>query len=116
MHNKILIFILLISFSISSSYADISESGPFTVKQLRFGQSGLHIALSPAPNSCGGGNQYGMHLKLDPTNEQYHDQMISGLLTAYASGTKLSRIWVRNEGTCSPTHILHLYILEYEAK
>ena len=99
-----------------ASYADTVENGPFVVSQLRFGEGGIHLALSPAPTGCNGGAQYGMHFKLDASAEAYHDQMISGLLTAYVSGQKLSNIWFRNHGTCNNTRILHLYMFQFEPK
>lgn len=111
------IFIVIIFSLLSTlSVADTVEYGPFTVSQLRFGGSGVHFVLNPAPAACGGGNQYGMHLKLDPATASYHNEMTSSLLAAYTAGIKISRIWVRNEGVCSGSHIATAYLLEYETK
>jgi hypothetical protein len=111
---KYLLSIIFLFSSVVS--ADSYERGPFTVSQLRFGGNGIYFSLKPAPAACGGGNQYGMHLKLDATTSDYHNEMTSSLLAAYTAGIKLSRIWVRNEGTCSGSHIATAYLLEYEAK
>jgi hypothetical protein len=111
---KYLISIIFL-FSAAAS-ADSYEQGPFTVSQLRFGGTGIHFSLAPAPAACGGGDQYGMHLKLDAATENYRNEMTSSLLAAYTAGIKLSRIWVRNEGVCSGSHIATAYLLEYEKK
>lgn len=109
----ILVFLIILSWNAS---ANTVENGPFTVSKLRFGDTGLHIALSPAPTGCGGGNQFGMHLKLDPAMASYHSQMISGLLASYVSGSKLFRIWYESATTCDSNQLLHLQIFELEAK
>lgn len=103
---------------ISSSYSTAStyESGSFTVSQLRIATSGVFLTLSPAPTGCNGGTQYGSHFLVDSSNETNYQMMVSGLLAAYTANTKLSGVWFNNEGTCSNSHILNLYMYKFEAK
>ncbi|TQV65651.1 hypothetical protein FKG94_28375 [Exilibacterium tricleocarpae] len=115
MTNKVLLAVFMGLFSLVP-LADTVEQGPFTVSKIRLGEGGLHVALDPAPAGCGGGAQYSMHLKLEPNVETYHKEMISGLLAAYTTGSKLSHIWFSNGGTCSNNHILNLYMFQLVAQ
>jgi len=99
-----------------SAIAGTYESGSFKVSQLRIGTTAVYLQLNPAPSGCNGGDQYGAHFVIDASNEQQHQIMVSGLLAAYTSGAKLSGLWFNNEGTCSNTHILNLYMYKFESK
>jgi hypothetical protein len=113
---KEIILILLLSINSMNVIADTFEFGNFKVSSLRFGQGGVYVTLNPAPKGCGGGSQYGSHFKLPQSNDAYYKDMVSGLLAAYTANLGLSTLWFRNEGTCSNTHILELYMYKYAIK
>ena len=112
--KKILVLVMLaLPYSV---FASTYENGSFTVSQLRIGSTAVYLTLSPEPKGCNGGTQYGAHFIIDSSNETQHQIMVSGLLAAYTAGNKLSGIWFNNEGTCSNTHILNLYMYKFETK
>lgn len=103
-----------------NSYSWTAEGGSFSVSKLRFGKSGVYVALNPAPSGCQGGTHYRMHFKVladpeAPNQDWYHD-MVAGLLSAHASGQKLNYIWYSDEGECSTTHVLSLEMFEFADK
>ena len=100
----------------STAYGWDYEHGSFTVSKLRFGASGVFVALDPAPKGCGGGSQYRMHLRVSNSNPQQYEDMVAGLLAANTTGQKLKYIWYTGKGTCSQGHILRLDMFEYMAK
>ncbi|WP_316674838.1 hypothetical protein [uncultured Tolumonas sp.] len=97
------------------SFADTAEMGSWSVSSLRFAPEGLYVQFNPAPASCGGGNQYRMHARVPNTATNYKE-LISALLTAYTTGQSLNFIFVKNEGVCSSTSILELYMVEFTPK
>ncbi len=113
---KTILALLFLSFSSVGVYASTYEPGSFKVSWLRFGQGGVFVTLSPAPQGCNGGNQYGSHFKLPASSEPHYNDMVAGLLTAHTANLTLSGLWFKNEGTCSNTHILELYMFKYAAK
>ena len=104
---------MILLLCISNSHAWTVEGGPLMVKSLRFGGDGLYVAFNPAPTNCNGGDQYGMHVKISSTTHANYNAITSALLTAYTANKSFSHIWVNNEGTCSPTHILSLEMLQF---
>lgn len=113
---KFVLVLLALSFSSMEAYAHTHEGGSFKVSWLRFGQGGVYVTLSPPPQACNGGSQYGSHFKLPPSSEPHYKDMVSGLLAAYTANLTLSGLWFRNEGTCSNTHILELFMFKYAPK
>lgn len=109
--------LLLISviFSHASYATNSNEFGPFSVSNLRIGPEGVAVRFSPAPKACGGGSQYRMHAVLSKDEVNYQ-ALTSALLTAYTTGQKINYIFIRNAGTCSNTHALGLYMVEFRNK
>lgn len=112
---KKLSLLLLLMSSLSLRAWD-HESGNFKVSQLRFGAGAVFVALSPAPQGCNGGDQYRMHLKVNDTDAQAYRDMVSGLLSAHATGQRIRSIWYSNKGTCDKNNILRLDMFEFAAK
>ena len=110
--SMIIIILLLSTFTIHDANAFSAEGGTKSVISLRFEPDGLSVALLPAPTNCGGGDQYGMHAKVALTHANYN-AITSALLTAYTANKTFDYIWVNNEGTCSPTHILSLELIQF---
>lgn len=115
MYKSILV-ILLFSLGVTTAYSDTYEGGNFKVSWMRVGQGGAYVTLSPAPKGCNGGTQYGSHFKIASSDESSYKDMTSGLLAAYTANLKLSGLWFRNEGTCSNSHVLELYMFKYASK
>jgi hypothetical protein len=107
-----LLFLLALS---NETMADTAEPGAWSVSSLRFGPDGLYVQFNPAPASCGGGTQYRMHARVPSTASNYKE-LTSALLTAYTASQTLKYIFVNNEGVCSPTRILELYMIELTPK
>ena len=106
-------FLLTNSFFV---FANDYEFGNFTISKLRLGSGGAFVALSPAPVGCGGGDQYRMHLKVNDNDTDDYKDMVSGLLSAHATGQKIEVLWYSNKGVCSATHVLILDMFEFAAK
>lgn len=115
MYKKIVIILAMCLFT-STAFSNTYEGGNFKVSWLRFGGGGVFVTLSPAPNGCEGGTQYGSHYKLSKSDESSYKDMVSGLLTAYTAGLEISGVWYRNEGTCSNSHVLEMYMFKYSPK
>ncbi len=113
--KKILMLAVALMVTSLPALADY-EFGSFKVSKLRFGGSGLALALSPAPTGCGGGNQYRMHLRVDNSNPSSYKDMVAGLISAHATGQKLEVLWYDGKGTCSNSHLLTLTMFEFAAK
>lgn len=110
-------YLILVIYILSvKTFAWEHESGEFQISKLRFGGGEVFVALHPAPSGCNGGSQYRMHFKVNSTDSRSYQDMVSGLLAAYAAGYKLSDIWYSNTGTCSSSHILRLDMFEFNQK
>jgi hypothetical protein len=94
--------------------------GTIKIESLFFdNDGGVFAAFSPAPSLCQGGARFRMHAKVLPSQAN-HDELVSGLLTAYTGGITLRYIWVSHLGgteePCSNSHYLQLHMIEYSPK
>lgn len=105
----------LLGLTCNPALAATAESGSRSISSLRFSDDGLYVKFNPAPASCGGGNQYRMHARV-PSDAKNYKELTAALIAAYSGGIALDWIWVKNEGVCSSTQILELYMIEYQAK
>ena len=114
--NKLILSSIFAMLFSSTALANDYEFGSFKVSKMRFGSGSVSITLNPAPTGCGGGNQYRMHLKVNDTDPIAYKDMVSGLLSAHATGQKIEVLWYSNKGVCSNSNILTLNMFEFAAK
>lgn len=107
-------------YTLSSDSLAGSQGGTFKVSKLRLGGDGVHIALSPAPADCNGGDHYRTHVRLSKSADNY-EAIYSTILMAYTTGATLSYIWYSDlpsgVGSCSNSGgYLGLSMIELSSK
>ncbi|TDF42254.1 hypothetical protein EYS14_05350 [Alteromonadaceae bacterium M269] len=115
---KVALAVLVFGFA-GNSYAG-GQGGTFKVSKLRLGGDGVHVAFSPAPVDCNGGDHYRTHARLSVNTANY-EAIYSALLTAYTTGNTLSYIWYNDlpsgVETCSNSGgYLGLTMVEFSSK
>lgn len=91
------------------------EGGSWRVTGYRTGVDGSLFTLSPPPTGCGGGSSYGEHINI-ADNAPHREEIIASLMSAYLAGEYLSGLWYRNDGPCSPSSPLDVYMIRMKAK
>lgn len=112
---RLVIFSILWSLC-STANAWTAEYGPFKVSKLKFGLGGVYAAFDPAPASCGGGDHYRMHAKVNKSDADNYKDMVSALIAANSTGQRLEWIWVNSEGECNAENILILEMFEFSER
>ena len=85
-----LIFLSMIKVAVAE-YA--YEGGSFIVKTMRIGGSGTYVEFEPPLAGCNGGSQYRMHARIRTSDTQNYDAIVSTLLSAYHTKSKLRGVW-----------------------
>ncbi len=79
--------------------AQYYEGGAWRVTGYRVGSDGSLFTLSPPPQACRGGSNYGEHIII-PADAPNRQEIIASLMTAYLSGDKVTGLWFSNTGPC----------------
>lgn len=79
--------------------AQYYEAGSWRVTGYRVGSDGSRFTLTPPPQACGGGSNYGEHIVI-PADAPNRQEIIASLMSAYFSGEKVSGLWFVNTGPC----------------
>ena len=69
------------------------EGGSFAVSAMRIGSGGTYVEFQPPLAGCNGGSQYRMHARIRPDDTQNYDAIVSALLSAYHTKSKLRGVW-----------------------
>lgn len=113
--KKSVLFVILLAFPTNSISAQGFESGNWKVSGYRSGFDGVLFSLSPGPVSCGGGSNYGEHIRIGDTAKN-RDAMIAALMSAFASGDTVTGIWFSNHGPCDDAVVLELTMVRLKAR
>ncbi len=95
--------------------AQYYEAGAWRVTGYRVGFDGSRFTLSPPPQACGGGSNYGEHIVI-PADAPNRQEIIASLMTAYFSGEKVSGLWFSNTGPCDERTTISVTMIRMGAK
>lgn len=91
------------------------EAGSWRVTGYRTGVDGSLFTLSPPPAGCGGGSNYGEHISISD-NTLHREEIVASLMSAYLSSELISGLWYRNDGPCSSSSALDVYMIRMKVK
>lgn len=99
----------------SAADAQYYESGSWRVTGYRVGSDGSRFTLSPPPQACGGGSNYGEHIVI-PADAPNRQEIIASLMSAYFSNEKIGAIWFSNIGPCNEQTAISVTMIRMGAK